>query len=178
MSIEKFRDYYKPINHGLAIIYIQPATVSHFSYAPLFKGTHFFTKCWNRTFSMIIYLLTFYLFDDIEKKYRNHSCESFCYVKGNFDKSARLHVQSERLYFLFAFCVRHNPKWSLWQKNTKKLLYSSKPPFSVVEISNTVTVWRNARFDVILTSVTIIKQIFLRKLSCYESLVDIEISKH
>ena len=29
---------------------------------------------------MIIYLLTFYLFDDIEK-YQNHSCESFCYVK-------------------------------------------------------------------------------------------------
>ena len=31
------------------------------------------------------------------KKYQNHSCESFCYAKGNFDKSARLHVQSERL---------------------------------------------------------------------------------
>ena len=31
---------------------------------------------------------------------------------------------------------------------------------------------------VILTSVTIIKQGFLRKLLCYESLVDIEVSKH
>ena len=35
-----------------------------------------------------------------------------------------------------------------------------------------------ARFDVIFTSVTIVKQIFLRKLSCYESLVDIDVSKH
>ena len=30
----------------------------------------------------------------------------------------------------------------------------------------------------ILTSVTIIKKVFLRKLFCYESLVDIEVSKH
>ena len=37
---------------------------------------------------------------------------------------------------------------------------------------------KKARFDVILTSVTIIKQVFLRKLFCYESLVDIELSKH
>ena len=64
------------------------------------------------------------------------------------------------------------------EKHQKQLFYSSKPAFSVVEISNTVTVWRNARFDVILTSVSIIEQIFLRKLSCYESLVDIEVSKH
>ena len=64
------------------------------------------------------------------------------------------------------------------EKHQKQLFFSSKPPFSVVEISNTVTVLRNARFDVILTLVTIVKQFFLRKLSCYESLVDIEVSKH
>ena len=58
---------------------------------------------------MMIFLLTFYLFDDIEQKYRNHTCESFCYAKGNFDKSARLRVQSERLYFLLAFRARHYP---------------------------------------------------------------------
>ena len=51
------------------------------------------------------------------------------------------------------------------EKHQKQLFYSSKPPFF-------------GRFDVILTSVPIIKQIFLRKLSCYESLVDIEVSKH
>ena len=104
--------------------------------APLFKGPLFSQKCWNRTFSMIIYLLTFYLFDNIEKIYRNHSRESFCYAKGNFDKSARLHVQSERLYFLFAFCARHYPWWSLWQKNTKDNYFIQvNPLFSVVEIS-------------------------------------------
>ena len=143
-----------------------------------FLRPHIFSqKCWNRLFSIIIYLLTIYLFDDNEKKYRNHSCESFCNAKGKFDKSARLHVQSERLYFLFAFCARHHPWWSLWQKNTKNNYFIQvNLLFSVVEISNTV--WRNAHFDVILTSVTIIKQIFLCKLSCYESLVDIEVSKH
>ena len=57
------------------------------------------------------------------------------------------------------------------EKHQKQLFYSSKHPFWVLEISNTATLWRNARFDVILTSVTIIKQIFLRKLSCYESLL-------
>ena len=64
------------------------------------------------------------------------------------------------------------------EKHQKQLFYSNKPPFLVVEFSNTVTFLRNAHFDVILTSVTIIKQLFLRKLFCYESLVDIEVSKH
>ena len=76
-------------------------TVSHFSYAPFLRAGVFSQKCWNRTFSMIIYLMTFYLFDDIETKYRNHSCESFCYAKGNFDKSARL------LFLRFALGIIH-----------------------------------------------------------------------
>ena len=42
-------------------------TVSHFSYAPFFQGPCFLQECWNRTFYMIIYLLTFYLFVDIKK---------------------------------------------------------------------------------------------------------------
>ena len=85
---------------------------------------------------MIIYLLTFYLFDDIENKYRNHSRESFCYVKGNFDKSARLHVQSERIYFLFAFSMV-----IVVTENTKDNYFIQvNPLFSVVEISNTFTV--------------------------------------
>ena len=100
-------------------------------------------------------------------------------LKGNFDKFWKMHVQAERLYFLFLFCARHYPWWSLWQKNNKNNLFIQvKPLFSVVEFSNTVTFWRNARFNVILTSVTIIKLGFLRKLFCNESLVDIEVSKH
>ena len=63
------------------------------------------------------------------------------------------------------------------EKHQKQLFYSIKTPFSVVEFTNTVIFRRNARFDVILTSVTIIKQIFLRKLFYYESLADIEICK-
>ena len=100
-------------------------------------------------------------------------------LKGNFDKFWKMHVQAERLKNLFLFCARHNPWWSLWQKNTKNTLFTQvKPLFLVVEFSNTVTFWRNARFNVILTSVTIIKLGFLRKLFCSESLVDIEVSKH
>ena len=46
------------------------------------------------------------------------------------------------------------------EKHQKQLFIQVKPLFSVVESSNTVIFWRNARFDVILTSVTIIKQVF------------------
>ena len=67
-------------------------------------------------------------------------------------------------------CDRKTPKTIV--------LFKSNPFFLVVEVSNTVPFWRNARFGVILMSITIIKQVFLRKLFCCESLVDIEVSKH
>ena len=144
-----------------------------------FRAHIFWQKCWNRTFIMIIYLLTFYLFDNIEIFLLESLMRIILLLKGNFDKFWKMHMQAERLYFLFLFCARHNPWWSLWQKNTKNNLFIQvKPLFSVVEFSNTVTFWRNARFNVILTSVTIIKLGFLRKLFCNESLVDIEVSKH
>ena len=64
------------------------------------------------------------------------------------------------------------------EKHQKQLFYSSKNPFWSLNLITPLLFLRNARFDVILTSVTIIKQGFLRKLFCYESLVDIEVSKH
>ena len=66
------------------------------------------------------------------------------------------------------------------EKHKKLLFYSSKSLFSAVGFSNTFTFSRNAHFDFKLTSVTIIKQFFLRRLFCNESLslVDIEVSKH
>ena len=64
------------------------------------------------------------------------------------------------------------------EKHQKQFINSIKTLFSVVEFSNTVTFWRKARFNVMLTSVTVIKLGFLRKLFCNESLVDIEVSKH
>ena len=56
---------------------------------------------------MIVYLSTFYLFDDIEKiseslRRINHSATS----KATLTK---MHEQPECLYFLFAFCARHYP---------------------------------------------------------------------
>ena len=144
-----------------------------------FRPHIFWQKYWNRTFSMIIYLLTFYLFDNIEKKILESLMRIILLLKGNFDKFWKMHVQAERLFFLFLFFARHYPWWSLWQKNTNNNLFIQvKPPFLVVLFSNTVTFWINAHFNVILTSVTIIKLGFLRRLSCNESLVDIEVSKH
>ena len=127
----------------LMILQIQWATLVTYHF---FRAHIFWQKCWNRTFSVIIFLLTFYLFGDIEKKNRNHSCGSSCYANDNLTK---LHVQPKRLYFLIAFCARHYPWWSLWQKNTKNNYFNQvKSLFSVVEFSNIVTFWRNARFDV------------------------------
>ena len=155
------------------------STVSHLSYAPLFQGPHFFTKMLD---SNILYDN---LFIDIlsvwyhRKKILESLMRIILLLKGNFNKFWKKHLQAERLNFLFLFCARHYPWWSLWQKNTQNILFIQvKPLFSVVEFSNTVTFWRNARFNVILTSVTIIKLGFLCKLLCYESLVDIEVSKH
>ena len=81
---------------------------------------------------MIIYLLTFYLFDDIEIKYRDHSCESFCYAKGNFDKSARLHVKNLNVYIIFFLRFALGIIYSdrvVTEKHQNQLFYSSKPPF-------------------------------------------------
>ena len=85
---------------------------------------------------MLIYLLAFYLFDDIEK-YQNHSCESFCNVKSNFEK--KMLVQPERLHFYlrFALGIIHGGRY---EKNTQNNCFIQvKFPFSVVEISNAVT---------------------------------------
>ena len=56
---------------------------------------------------MLIYLLTFYLFDDIEKNsgitHANHSSTSKAIL-------TKMHVQPDRLYFLFALCAKHDPR--------------------------------------------------------------------
>ena len=58
---------------------------------------------------MINYLLTFYLFDKIEKEILESRMRIILLFKGNFDKFLKMHVQSERLNFLFLFCARHYP---------------------------------------------------------------------
>ena len=63
--------YFYTVSHSTLV-------TQHFSRARIFRQ-----KCWNRTFIFIIYLLTYFLFDGIEKN-RNHPCESFCFVKGTF----------------------------------------------------------------------------------------------
>ena len=55
---------------------------------------------------MIIYLKTFYLFDDIEKNVEiTHASQS---ATSNAILTKML-VQLERLYFLYAFCARSYP---------------------------------------------------------------------
>ena len=104
----------------------------------------------------------------------NHSATPKAILTKVHDRTCNLNVYI--FYFRFALGIIHDDRCD--RKNTKNnYCIQVNPLFSVVEISYTVTVWRNARFDVILTSVTIIKQIFLRKVSCYKSLVDIETKK-
>ena len=47
---------------------VVPITVYHFSYALLFQGLHFRQKCWNGTFFLKNYLLTFLFCLMIPKK--------------------------------------------------------------------------------------------------------------
>ena len=62
---------------------------------------------------MIVFLLTFYLFVDIKNIFRithaKHSAASMAILL----TLTKMHVQPERLYFLFAFCARHHPWGSL-----------------------------------------------------------------
>ena len=152
--------------------------MSHFSYAPLFQGPYFLTKMLE---SNILY--DNWLFDILfvcwhKKNIRITHAKHFAKSNAILAKNASATWTS-----IFSICILsqalHYPWRSLWQQNTKNNYFIQvKPLFWVVEFSNTVTFWRNAHFDVILTSVTTIKQIFLDKLFCYESLVDIEVSKH
>ena len=104
-------------------------------------------------------------------RYWNHSCESFYYVKGSFDKNARAAWQPERLYFLFAFCV-------VTENHQNNYFIQVYPLFRLLNSVTLLLFKEMLGFDGIITSFTIMKQVVLRKLACYESLVDIEVSKH
>ena len=155
------------------LLYIQRATlVTHH----LSRAHIFWRKCWNQTFNMIIYLLRFYLFDDIEKISKS-LMRIIVLRQRQFWQKCSCNLNVYIFYLRFALGIIHGDRCD--RKTPKRIvLFQVQPPFLVVEASNDVTFWRNARFDVILTSVTITKQVFLRKLFCYESLVDIELSKH
>ena len=105
---------------------LQWATLAthHFLRAYIFSQ-----KCWNRTFSMIIYLLTIYLFDDIEKNIRITHVNNFATPKAILTKvhdcTCNLNVYIFYLHFVLGNiygdrCDRKHPK---------QLLYSSKSPF-------------------------------------------------
>ena len=86
---------------------------------------------------MIIYLLTFYLFDDIDKKFRityaNHSATS----NGILTK---MHMQPERLYFQLRFALGINHGDRATAKHQKNNYYIHvKPLFSAVEFRSNVT---------------------------------------
>ena len=150
--------------------------MSHLSYAPPFQTPYFLTKMQESNIlydNLLIDILSVWWHQKISKSLMR------IILQRQRQFWQKMLVQPERLYFLFAFCARNYPRWSLWHKNTNNnSIIQVKPTFLVVEVSNTVTFWRNARFDVILTSVTVVRHVFLRKIFCYESLVDIEVSKH
>ena len=153
--------------------------MSHFSYAPPFQGPHFLTKLLE---SNILYahllidiLSVWWHRKNIKITHAYHSATSKAILP-------KILVQQEHLYFLFAFCARNYPCWSLWQKTPKTIvLFKLNPLFRPLKLV-TLLLFEEmlvlTSYYVILTSVTIIKQGFLRKLFCYEPLVDTEISKH
>ena len=61
---------------------------------------------------MVIYLLTFYLFVEIKNIFRITHVKHSAASKAFLLTLTKMHVQPERLYFLFAFCARHYP-WGL-----------------------------------------------------------------
>ena len=153
-----------------SFIRLQSATLvtHHF-----FRAHIFFTKMleYNILYDNLCFniLSVWWRQKNIGITHANHSATSKAIL-------TKMHVHPEPQYFLFALCARHYPWRSFCQKNTNNNYFIQiKLLFSAVEFSNSVTFWRNSRFDVILTS---IKHVFLRKLFCYESRVDIEVSKH
>ena len=127
-----------------ALLLILCITVSHFSYAPLFQGSHFWQQCWNRTFSRIISFFLHFIclmtWTHIGITHSNQFATSRAIL-------TKMHVQPERLYFLFAFCARHYPWWSIWQKNTQNNYFIQvNLLFLAVEFSNTVTFLKKCSF--------------------------------
>ena len=100
--------------------------VSHFSYAPLFQGPHFLTKMLE---SNILYINL--LIDILSVSWHRKSIKIIHAKRSESSKTilTKMHVQPERLYFLFEFCARHYPWWLLWQKNTKNNYFSQVKTF-------------------------------------------------
>ena len=90
---------------------------------------------------MTIYLLTFYLYDDIEKNIRithvNHSATQKAILTKMHDCTCNLNVHI--FYLCFALGIIHGDRCD--RQNTKNNYFIQvNPLFSVAEISNTVTV--------------------------------------
>ena len=121
-----------------------------------FSGPIFFDKMLEANILYEIYLLTFYLFDEIEKISKS-LMQIILQRQRQFWQICSCNLNVYIFYLRFALGSIHGDRCD--RKHQKQLFYKSKTPFLVVEVGNTVTFWRYARFDVILTSVTIIKQV-------------------
>ena len=90
---------------------------------------------------MIIYLLTFYLFDDIEKNigitHANHSAMSKAILTKMQKCTCKLNVHI--FYFCFALVIIHGDRCDRKTQKKNNYFIQVKPPFLVVEFSNTVT---------------------------------------
>ena len=100
--------------------------MSHYSYTPPFQGPHFLTKILESNIfydNLLIAILSVWWHrKNIGITHANHSARSKAIL-------TKLHVQPERLYFLFVFCAMHYPCWSLWRKNTKNCYFIQVNPF-------------------------------------------------
>ena len=82
--------------------------MSHFSYAPLFQGPHFSTGMQESNIFLNNLLIDIFFCLMTLKKNRIESRMQIVLLREK-QFLAKMHVQAERLYFVFAFCARHYP---------------------------------------------------------------------
>ena len=133
----------------LWIFTLQLATlVTHY----FFRAHIFWQKCWNRTFSYWHFICLMTSKNNIGiTTHANH----FTTSNAMFTKSYKCNLNVYIFYLRFALGIIHGDR--CYRKTPRKNIFCQvNPIFGVFEISNTDTLWKTARFDVILTSVTII----------------------
>ena len=85
----------------------------------IFQAPHFLTKMLESNIhydNLLIDILSVWWHrKNIGITHANHSATPKAIL-------TKKHVQPERLYFLFVFCARYSPWWSLWRKTPKTII--------------------------------------------------------
>ena len=133
----------------------QEHTVSHFSGSTFFDENAGIKFLWCFSYWHFICLMK-------SKKISKSLMRIILQRQRTFWQKCSCNLSVYIFYLRFALGINHGYRCDK-KTHQQQLFYSSKTHFLIVEVSNTVTFWRNARFDVIFTSVPIIKQVSFAK---------------